>query len=71
MKKAWQSVKNDCLFAKSLIRSTFITKPYNKNRDVMGGLYKRAFYNECLLGFGQVLLFMVTFFYIEDKELRD
>ena len=37
----------------------------------MLGLYKRAFYNECLLGSGQVLLTFMTHYYITDKELRD
>ena len=37
----------------------------------MEGLYKRAFYNECFMGFGQLLMAIVTHYHIKEDSLED
>ena len=62
MNQAYKQVKSDLAYARTLLKLTFIGKDaYLKNHGIEHILQKRAFYNEILLMFGQLMMAIVSY----------
>ena len=73
MDKALNQIKSDYYYAKTLLKQTFTGKlAYHKNKSIISILQKRAFYNEILLMFGQLMMAIVTHFHYKNRaDIQD